>query len=192
MSWFGPTLANGLILTVLIVIIVRTVPLTPFLLRLDESVVIHTSSQRANAACVLPLPSSLMGRCSFSFLIACNETPTREAIRSYLDLSQDERTERGKSGSGGKELEYEERIDISSSTPTAEAGVRGELLQGCSTGLRTADGAVQNPGAQLPPQLLSEDTLRRPCLLLQLRAELRCLVGANKPRPPGRRSPLSS
>lgn len=149
----APRSANGLILTVLIVIIVRTVPLTLFLLRLDESVVIHTSSQRANAACVLPLPSSLMGRCSFSFLIACNETPAREVIRSYLDLSQDEWR-----GGGGKEVEYEERIYILSSAPTPEAGVHAELLQGCSTHLRAADGAVQNPAA-LRPEVPSQETL---------------------------------
>lgn len=62
----------------------------------------------------------------------------------------------------GKEVEYEERIYGLSLTPTPEAGV---LLRGCSTGLRTADGAVQNPAAlraELPPQGTSEDAPQHP------------------------------
>lgn len=119
----APRSANGLILTVLIVIIVRTVPLTLFLLRLDESVVIHTSSQGANAACVLPPPSSLMGRCSFSFLIACNEMPAREVICSYLDLRQDEWLET-------KERRWRKRGGICKEflfCSSSEAGVQAEL-----------------------------------------------------------------
>lgn len=55
-------------------------------MRIDESDVIHTSSQRANAACVLPLPAEPYGTLQLGFLIASNETPAREVIYSYLDL----------------------------------------------------------------------------------------------------------